>query len=361
LFIISMTTSCQSTTTYNYTIEFLGPYGSSEATVVFEIATDPGGPWIEIARQFPSIPMAPYTYHGTFENINIPFRYVWYRVRAGISYLCIPVQRYAYGESLPIYACTSSPNATFTPTPIASITTIPTSISTNTSIPTSMITGTVTVLPTATPTPCAIQFSDVLPDSTFYDYIMDLACRSIISGYPDGTFRPGNYVTRGQLSKIVSNAAGFNDAVASYTYTDVPEGSTFWLWIERLTIHQSINGYPCGDPTEPCDNQDRPYFRPAANATRGQIAKISVVTAIETQGWTLVDPPDNTFEDVQTGSTFYQYIETAYAHNVLNGYPCGNPPAGPCVPPANKPYFLPNNNATRGQTAKIIDIAFPGP
>ena len=197
--------------------------------------------------------------------------------------------------------------------------------------------------------------------STFYDYIMDLACRGIISGYPDGTFRPGNNVTRGQLAKIVSNAAGFEDAIAGQTYTDVPEGSTFWLWIERLTLHQAISGYPCGGPAEPCDNQNHHYFRPSANATRGQIAKIALLVAVETQGWTLLNPTDNTFEDVAPNSTFYQYIETAYAHNVLNGYPCDVPPAGVCIPPANKPYFLPNNNATRGQTSKIIDIAFPLP
>ena len=41
---------------------------------------------------------------------------------------------------------------------------------------------------------------------TFYGYIETAYNRGIISGYADGTFRPGNNATRGQISKIVYNA-----------------------------------------------------------------------------------------------------------------------------------------------------------
>jgi len=57
--------------------------------------------------------------------------------------------------------------------------------------------------------------------------------------------------------------------------------------------------------------------------------------------WTLENPSNNQFEDVPVGSTYFQVIQTAVSHGVLVGYPCGAAPAGPCVPPANKPYFLP--------------------
>jgi hypothetical protein len=45
--------------------------------------------------------------------------------------------------------------------------------------------------PAPTPTACSIQFSDVPEGSTFYAYIRCLACRGVVSGYADGTFRPG--------------------------------------------------------------------------------------------------------------------------------------------------------------------------
>ena len=129
--------------------------------------------------------------------------------------------------------------------------------------------------PAATSTACSIQFPDVPQGSTFYPYIRCLACRGIINGYPDGTFKPNNNVTRGQLSKIVSNSAGFSDNQTTQMFQDVPVGSTFFQFIGRLASRGYIGGYPCGGPGEPCvPPANLPYFRPNNNATRGQISKI---------------------------------------------------------------------------------------
>jgi hypothetical protein len=46
----------------------------------------------------------------------------------------------------------------------------------------------------------------VAPGSTFYDWIETAYNHAIISGYADGTFRPTNPATRGQICKIVYNA-----------------------------------------------------------------------------------------------------------------------------------------------------------
>jgi hypothetical protein len=35
-----------------------------------------------------------------------------------------------------------------------------------------------------------------------------------------------------------------------------------------------MSGYPCGGPGEPCDPQQRPYFRWGNPVTRGQASKI---------------------------------------------------------------------------------------
>jgi len=224
-------------------------------------------------------------------------------------------------------------------------------------LPTS--TPTVPVTPvTATPTStaCTIEFTDVPPGSTFYDNIRCLACRGIISGYPDNTFRPNNNVSRGQLSKIISNAAGFSDPQTTQMFQDVPPGSTFFDYIGRLASRGYISGYTCGGAGEPCvPPGNLPYFRPSNNATRGQIAKIVSNSA----GFS--DPvTGQTFEDVAPGSTFYDFIERLVSRGVMNGYQCGG--AGePCIPPSNRPYFRPNNNATRGQTSKIVsNTFFPG-
>jgi hypothetical protein len=42
----------------------------------------------------------------------------------------------------------------------------------------------------------------------------------------------------------------------------------------RLTDEGVMSGYECGADTEPCDEEQRPYFRPYNNVTRGQASKI---------------------------------------------------------------------------------------
>jgi hypothetical protein len=88
-------------------------------------------------------------------------------------------------------------------------------------------------------------------------------------------FRPSATATRGQITKIVSNAAGFQEPVVGQTFEDAPSGSTFYDYIERLVSRGVMQGYPCGGVGEPCiPPGNRPYFRPGANVTRGQTTKI---------------------------------------------------------------------------------------
>jgi hypothetical protein len=220
---------------------------------------------------------------------------------------------------------------------------------------TSSPTGTGTAVVLASPTTCAISYSDVPSGSTFYLYVRCLACRGIINGYLDGTFRPNNNVTRGQISKMVSNAAGFEDAIPTdrQTYEDVPHANPFWLWIERLTQHGVMSGYACGGAGEPCmPPHNRPYFRWASNATRAQLSKIDANAAGYQEGHT-----EQTFQDVPPSHPFYIWVQRLASRGVIAGYPCGHP-GEPCMPPQNRPYFRPYSSVTRGQAAKIVSNTF---
>ncbi|MGA7732043.1 MAG: S-layer homology domain-containing protein, partial [Chloroflexia bacterium] len=63
-------------------------------------------------------------------------------------------------------------------------------------------------------------------------------------------------------------------------FEDVPPGSTFHPHIQELRCRGIVNGYPCGSAGEPCVPPDnRPYFRPQNNVTRGQLSKIVVLSA----------------------------------------------------------------------------------
>lgn len=200
-----------------------------------------------------------------------------------------------------------------------------------------------------TPTVCAIQFVDVPTGSTFYPFVRCLACMGIISGYEDATFRPENNITRGQAAKVLANAAGFTKAIpqTQQTFMDVPPGSTFWVFIERLAERGVISGYSCGADGEPCPGA---YFRPQNNMTREQLAKVDASVA----GYADPIPATRqTFNDVPATSVFWVYVERLALHNVVSGYPCGGQ-GEPC--PGT--YFRPGNAVTRGQASKIVSSTF---
>ena len=182
--------------------------------------------------------------------------------------------------------------------------------------------------PAGTPRPNTGRFSDVNPGDFFYEFVLDLNDQGALGGYSDGTFRPYNNATRGQFVKIAVLA--FNIPLYSGTeqhFTDVPLNDPFYQYIETARRDNIIGGYADGT------------FRPSANVTRGQVAKI----AVESAG--MADRSTNTasFSDVPTNHPFYTYIETAYANGILSGYADGT--------------FRPNGDATRGQVAKIVDLA----
>ena len=176
---------------------------------------------------------------------------------------------------------------------------------------------------------CGSRFTDVCPDYWAYTYIDYLAQHGIISGYGDGTFRPGGIATRAQLSKMVTLSRGW----AIYTppapsFRDVPASNPFYGYIETARYHGAISGYTCG--------ANCLEFRPNNNVTRGQITKM-IVAAF---GWAINTAGGPHFRDVPTNDTFYPYVETAFNHNVISGYSDGT--------------FRPGYAVTRAQLSKML-------
>jgi len=173
-----------------------------------------------------------------------------------------------------------------------------------------------------------MNFIDVQTSDWFYEYVRCLYCMGAISGYADRTFRPYNNTIRGQMTKIVVLAFNYPLATpGTPSFIDVPTTDTFYVYIETAYRHNIVDGYNDGT------------FRPYNNVTRGQLCKITVIGA----QWELIDPPTPTFSDVPRGSAFYNYIETAYCHRIIDGY--------------NDGTFLPYTYATRAQISKIVCLA----
>jgi len=129
----------------------------------------------------------------------------------------------------------------------------------------------------------------VAPGSAFYTYTQRIASRGFINGYACGTppagvcvppgnlpyFKPNNNATRGQIAKIIANAKGWTENHTEQSFQDVPPGSTFYQYVQRMSSRSIVGGYACGGSGEPCvPPGNLPYYRPNANATRGQVSKI---------------------------------------------------------------------------------------
>jgi hypothetical protein len=91
------------------------------------------------------------------------------------------------------------------------------------------------------------HFSDVSQTDPFYAYIETAYNSNIVSGYGDDTFRPANNVTRGQLSKIVVSAEGWPiQTEGGPHFSDVPISDPFYEFVETAYNREVISGYADG-------------------------------------------------------------------------------------------------------------------
>src|SRR5215203_2913237 len=61
--------------------------------------------------------------------------------------------------------------------------------------------------------------------------------------------------------------------VAGQCFADVPPGNPFVEFANRIYLQGLVSGYACGGAGEPCDAENRPYYRAGAGVTRQQMAK----------------------------------------------------------------------------------------
>jgi hypothetical protein len=105
--------------------------------------------------------------------------------------------------------------------------------------------GTPTAAPTAAD--CEVQFSDVPPTHWAAPYILQLACDGVVSGYADGSFKPQNPTTRAQLAKMLTLAGNWDLAdPETATFSDVPRSHVFFRYVETAFRKGVLSGYPNG-------------------------------------------------------------------------------------------------------------------
>lgn len=69
-----------------------------------------------------------------------------------------------------------------------------------------------------------------------------LISKGVISGYADGTFRPGETVTRAQTAIMIGRSLGLDGTPRNTRFTDVTAGVTGSGYIDALYQRDSIVG-----------------------------------------------------------------------------------------------------------------------
>ncbi|MBE1556218.1 S-layer homology domain-containing protein [Sporosarcina limicola] len=169
-------------------------------------------------------------------------------------------------------------------------------------------------------------FEDVPPTKHFAEAVNNLAERNIIGGYPDGTFKPGNSITRGQAAAIIAKMIKLDTKnVKDPGFKDVPMANGYYMAIAAMAQEGIIGGYPDG------------RFGPNDPIKRGQMASILVKA---------FDLPrqygENPFKDIGSkwDSSHYENVLIIHQLGITTG--------------TTSNTFSPNLSITRGQAAKII-------
>ncbi len=113
--------------------------------------------------------------------------------------------------------------------------------------------------------PSTATFSDVPTSNFAFRYIEFVAARGIMTGFPDGTFRPTEPVTRADLATFVARVRAGGDAnvpafIGTPSFSDVPADSPALEYIEYAKTQGLIRGFPDGS------------FQPDMVVTRDQMA-----------------------------------------------------------------------------------------
>ena len=190
------------------------------------------------------------------------------------------------------------------------------------------------------------------------------ANKDIISGYPDGTFKPDSPVTRAELAKILTLAFDLQPSEFVYTEKDLSEND--WYYNYLLCAGKYIPNYALPEINEKnqpyIDNRTVNAFLPQQNAMRMHVAE-SVVEIIKNKVQSIVDVPEisvvkdelnKTFKDADYENLYanhgtipenvrrmFEYTYLAKKLDIMQGDTDG--------------YFRPYDNVTRAELITMLD------
>lgn len=154
-------------------------------------------------------------------------------------------------------------------------------------------------------TSSATKFSDA-SDDWFSKAINYVVAKGLISGYPDGKFKPNDSITRAEFAQMISGYVN-NEKKSAADFKDVKD---HWAKdaIDKLYGNKNVNGYPDGT------------FKPNAKITRAEA--VTILNSVFNRNTTSTSLNNvnksalNKFSDVNEGFwAYYNILDAANTHN----------------------------------------------
>jgi parallel beta-helix repeat protein len=172
-----------------------------------------------------------------------------------------------------------------------------------------------------------VAFKDVPANFWAKIYIEALASQNIIAGFPDGSFKPNEPVTRAQFATIVTKALTPPSKRAAIKFKDV--ATNFWAYAAIQSAYQSqfVSGYPDGT------------FKP-----QQEIPRVQVLVALA-NGLGLTASNQNVLSFYTDAAQIPKYaiapVAAATARQLVINYPTAK-------------QLNPNRQATRAEVAAFV-------
>ncbi len=170
-----------------------------------------------------------------------------------------------------------------------------------------------------------ILFSDVDSGHKYYKSIKYLKESDIVGGYPDGSFKPDNTVSRVEALKMIFEAieSELSDG-SNLTFPDVDGDQWYADYIATAKVLGVVSGYPDGT------------FKPADNVNKVEFVKMLLNAAdIDVDPVVTADP----YKDVDNLSWFAPFVNYVKETNMM---------------PITGSSFEPDSDMTRGEVAETI-------
>ncbi|MEK7218248.1 MAG: S-layer homology domain-containing protein [Patescibacteria group bacterium] len=189
-------------------------------------------------------------------------------------------------------------------------------------------------LPIVVGTAAAQSFSDLSKNDAYYDAVEELKRRGIVSGFLDGTFRPGSKVTRAEALKMILSAKGVaQDDVSKFSttqFTDVPRGAWFLPYAEwALKELALIDGPPKALELHPYRSVNKAEFLKILLLSQGLDASRNADVRLPL-----------TVDVTETDAWYYPFVRNALFSAT--------------TAPGKNGYLSPSRELTRGDVALLI-------